>query len=59
LIIHLLNRQRYKRRPWAAMEFLLAAFKKQAPPPAHRERSAPAAALRDPDHRRLRHRAAP
>lgn len=29
LIIHLLNRQRYKRRDWAAMEFLLAAFKKQ------------------------------
>ena len=29
LIIHLLNRQRYKRREWAAMEFLLRAFKKQ------------------------------
>lgn len=29
LIIHLLNRQRYKRRDWAAMEFLLLAFKKQ------------------------------
>ena len=29
LIIHLLNRQRYKRREWAAMEFLLLAFKKQ------------------------------
>jgi hypothetical protein len=29
LIIHLLNRQRYRRRPWAAMEFLLAAYKKQ------------------------------
>lgn len=29
LIIHLLNRQRYKRRAWAAMEFLLAAYKKQ------------------------------
>lgn len=29
LIIHLLNRQRYKRRPWAAMTFLLAAYKKQ------------------------------
>ncbi|MHC5063742.1 MAG: BatA domain-containing protein [Planctomycetota bacterium] len=29
LIIHLLNRHRYKRRPWAAMEFLLRAFKKQ------------------------------
>ena len=29
LIIHLLNRQRFKRRPWAAMEFLLAAYKKQ------------------------------
>ncbi|MEO0479262.1 MAG: BatA domain-containing protein [Planctomycetota bacterium] len=29
LIIHLLNRQRYKRRDWAAMEFLLAAYKKQ------------------------------
>lgn len=29
LIIHLLNRQRFKRRAWAAMEFLLAAYKKQ------------------------------
>ena len=29
LIIHLLNRQRYKRRRWAAMEYLLIAFKKQ------------------------------
>ncbi|MDP6929945.1 MAG: BatA domain-containing protein [Planctomycetota bacterium] len=29
LIIHLLNRQRYKRRPWAAMEFLIIAYKKQ------------------------------
>jgi len=29
LLIHLLNRQRHKRRPWAAMEFLLRAFKKQ------------------------------
>lgn len=29
LIIHLLNRQRYRRREWAAMEFLLTAFKKQ------------------------------
>ncbi len=29
LVIHLLNRQRYKRRPWAAMEFLLAAHRKQ------------------------------
>lgn len=29
LIIHLLNRQRYRRRPWAAMEFLLAAYRKQ------------------------------
>ena len=29
LIIHLLNRQRYRKRPWAAMEFLLAAYKKQ------------------------------
>ncbi|MCA8949852.1 MAG: BatA domain-containing protein [Planctomycetes bacterium] len=29
LIIHLLNRQRHKRRPWAAMEFLLRAYKKQ------------------------------
>jgi hypothetical protein len=29
LVIHLLNRQRFKRRPWAAMEFLLAAYKKQ------------------------------
>jgi hypothetical protein len=29
LIIHLLNRQRFRRREWAAMEFLLRAFKKQ------------------------------
>ena len=29
LIIHLLNRQRYKRRDWAAMHFLIAAYKKQ------------------------------
>lgn len=29
LIIHLLNRQRYKHRAWAAMDFLLAAYKKQ------------------------------
>ena len=29
LVIHLLNRQRHKRRDWAAMEFLLRAFKKQ------------------------------
>jgi hypothetical protein len=29
LIIHLLNRQRFRRRQWAAMEFLLAAYKKQ------------------------------
>ena len=29
LIIHLLNRQRFRRRPWAAMVFLLAAYKKQ------------------------------
>lgn len=29
LIIHLLNRQRHKRRDWAAMEFLLRAFRKQ------------------------------
>lgn len=28
LIIHLLNRQRHKRRAWAAMEFLLAAYRK-------------------------------
>ena len=28
IIIHLLNRQRYKRITWAAMEFLLAALKK-------------------------------
>jgi hypothetical protein len=28
LIIHLLNRQRFKRRDWAAMEFLLAAYRK-------------------------------
>ncbi|MBL9076541.1 MAG: BatA domain-containing protein [Planctomycetes bacterium] len=29
LVIHLLNRQRHKRREWAAMEFLLRAYKKQ------------------------------
>jgi hypothetical protein len=29
LIIHLLNRQRFRRRQWAAMEFLLAAYRKQ------------------------------
>ncbi|MFO0315013.1 MAG: BatA domain-containing protein [Planctomycetota bacterium] len=29
LVIHLLNRQRHKRRPWAAMEFLLKAYQKQ------------------------------
>jgi hypothetical protein len=29
LIIHLLNRQRHQRRPWAAMEFLLRAYQKQ------------------------------
>ncbi len=29
LLIHLLNRQRHKRRPWAAMDFLLRAFQKQ------------------------------
>jgi len=29
LVIHLLNRQRHKRRQWAAMEFLLRAYKKQ------------------------------
>ena len=28
LIIHLLNRQRHKRRPWAAMDFLLRAYQK-------------------------------
>ncbi len=28
LVIHLLNRRRYLRKSWAAMEFLLAAFKK-------------------------------
>ena len=28
LVIHLLNRQRHKRRDWAAMEFLLRAFQK-------------------------------
>ena len=28
LIIHLLNRQRHKKRPWAAMEFLLRAWQK-------------------------------
>lgn len=29
LAIHLLNRQRHKKRPWAAMEFLLRAYQKQ------------------------------
>ena len=29
LVIHLLNRQRHKKRPWAAMEFLLRAWQKQ------------------------------
>ena len=29
LIIHLLNRQRFRKRDWAAMEFLLAAYRKQ------------------------------
>lgn len=29
LLIHLLNRQRHKKRPWAAMEFLLRAYQKQ------------------------------
>lgn len=29
LLIHLLNRQRHKRRPWAAMDFLLRAYQKQ------------------------------
>lgn len=29
LVIHLLNRQRHKRRQWAAMDFLLRAYKKQ------------------------------
>ena len=29
LIIHLLNRQRFRKRKWAAMEYLLRAFKKQ------------------------------
>jgi hypothetical protein len=29
LLIHLLNRQRHKKRPWAAMEFLLRAWQKQ------------------------------
>jgi len=29
LIIHLLNRQRFRRRDWAAMEYLLRAFRKQ------------------------------
>ena len=28
LVIHLLNRQRHKKRPWAAMEFLLRAYQK-------------------------------
>ncbi|MEO6595606.1 MAG: BatA domain-containing protein, partial [Planctomycetota bacterium] len=29
LVIHLLNRQRHRKRPWAAMEFLLRAYQKQ------------------------------
>ncbi len=29
LLIHLLNRQRHQKRPWAAMEFLLRAWQKQ------------------------------
>ncbi|MBX3463347.1 MAG: BatA domain-containing protein [Planctomycetes bacterium] len=29
LLIHLLNRQRHRQRPWAAMEFLLRAYQKQ------------------------------
>lgn len=29
LAIHLLNRQRHRKRPWAAMEFLLRAYQKQ------------------------------
>ena len=29
LLIHLLNRQRHNKQPWAAMEFLLRAFQKQ------------------------------
>jgi hypothetical protein len=29
LVIHLLNRQRHKRQQWAAMEFLLRAYRKQ------------------------------
>ncbi len=29
LIIHLLNRHRHKKRPWAAMDFLLRAYQKQ------------------------------
>jgi len=29
LLIHLLNRQRHKKQPWAAMEFLLRAYQKQ------------------------------
>ncbi len=29
LVIHLLNRQRHEKRPWAAMEFLLRAWQKQ------------------------------
>ena len=28
IIIHILNRRRYKIMPWAAMEYLLAAMKK-------------------------------
>ena len=28
IIIYLINRQRYRRRPWAAMEFLLRAMKR-------------------------------
>lgn len=29
LVIHLLNKQRHRKRPWAAMEFLLRAYQKQ------------------------------
>ena len=29
LVIHLLNRRRYRTVPWAAMEFLLTAYKKR------------------------------
>jgi hypothetical protein len=41
LIIHILNRRRFKRVRWAAMEFLLRAFKKR--PPADALRAAAAA----------------